>query len=1625
SPSALHVTETVEEEEDGNQIRQLKYQLSLVQADKDVMAQKHMEELNAVVYTKDQEIENLNGITEGWAERDMYFEGVTKKLLGFLDSVVQQQEKEEMGECSLVERLDKTTCLMIGKYNRLQSEVGQLKQFVNDVGPEILIPEDAEFGSILDVACRVLVEHKTVEYNFIEKINQAEDENKKLLEELDNVRKMIDVSDGEVRKVKMELEQEKNKSATTKEKLGMAVTKGKALIQQRDLLKQSLIEKTTELEKCLLELQEKSNALEFAEMRNIELADSRSYAASLQESLSERDMAVAKIEDILSRTDIPDGVQSMDIIDCVKWLADQKVELQSVSMEYEKVKSILSSLDLPEEVASSKLEFQISWLGESLSVAKDTIVKLQVELISTKVVSASIESATVEAFDEIDHLKTSLLAQRKEKDSLQMMLGDLSSKFEANVEMEFKARYEKDKMLEMFLEACGVEDHGGVPEAYSDMRTVLEKCVGRMREEITNSCFESTYAGKELLERTQTLLYVRDQEVTLCKDILEEEMLKRSEATNIANEFERVSMEIMALKEEKDSLQKDLERSDDKSALLREKLTMAVKKGKGLVQEREGLKQSLDEKDGEIQTFKLELEQQGTMVSEYRDQINKLSSDLEHIPKLESDILTLKDKTNHLEKYLLESNSMLESVVDSMESVVLPVDNAFEDPVAKVRWLAECCKEYHSGKFDAEQELQEVKKEAGSLSGELVEARATISSLGDALTEAEKNYVLLAEEKKALETGKTHVERELENAKGEASSQGSKFAEVCSTIKSLEDALSRAKENISLLELELTSACVDKTCVEKELDKAKEGADYQASKLAEAYATMKSLEEGSSLLEESLSVLTGEKTAAQAGIAALENELEKVKGEADSHASKLADVYATVKSLEDALSTAENNISVLTAANENAEMEIQTLNSRLNASMEELAGTHGSVETQSAQLFSHLNQLKEIMNDNSLLLSFTQGFNKKVESLRDMNLLLESVRVHFPEQGSEQLQMTASTEKDPYLAKSFSSYIDEFPNGTVDNIEPNATDINDILTKTVEGFKKRNQLIEDKWHSFSSSIDELIAILLRELQATKDNVIDMLNPMEVLKLEFKNLEAYKQATEGTVSTLKNDIMMLLSVWADSTDYLGFQMDNSLVNLSSNLEQETLNRSLYRGTRKASGDAMEQQLERPGGDGNGKEAESFLTAAREVRSQIKYLENVNHLTLTAIKELQGKLQEAQVASENSMIERDLNQNKVSMLERDLQALKDLCSGLETKLKDYEAKEDMLNQKDADFSLMYHSLAMKERGTEGYLLPEGQAKRLFGKIDQIKPSLDESDLDKSVIQYSAPVKKFFVILDYVTTLQHDLKSLSHDKEDLQSSLWLPVHEVEYLKKEISSLLSISQDLEKTNYDLAELTIELEKLIQKFGGNVIIRDNKFGVKGLLSVLENLVVGSILECETSKSKAQESVTKLHDNQKVLDELSEKVKLLEDSSHNRPTLPDAVQERRILEPSFPSGSEISEIGDEDLLGKNSVSPVQSAAHAAVVRTMRKGSSDHHIALTIDSESDRLVNHQETDEDKGHAFKSLNTSGLVPKQGKQIADRIDGIWVSGGRVLMSQPRARIGLMAYCILLHLWILGIIL
>jgi chromosome segregation ATPase len=962
----------------------------------------------------------------------------------------------------------------------------------------------------------------------IDRVGQLEDENRKLVEQIEKDKEMVGRVNAKLANTKMEHEQEKVRCANTKEKLTMAVTKGKALVQHRDSLKQSLAEKTSELEKCLSELREKSSALEAAELGKGELVRSENLVAYLQETLLQRDSILEMVEEILSQTGVPEELQSMDIIERFRWLVEERNVLKGVSLEFQNLKDAFSSIDLPETVSSSDLEARVGWLKESFYRAKYEINTLQDEIAKSREaahkeidrLSASLSAALqekdylqtelsdmmskYEKIVEEEHqvlleknsLSASLSAELEEKDSLRTELSDLMSKYEKIVEKELQVSLEKDQIVSMLLEVSGIEmGNDGVYQSSSDYSAIIQRCFEKIKEQSSASS-DSSHVNEELFERVLSHLYVRDQELMLCDTLLEEEMMLRSEVDKLSNELKLVYEELVALKEEQGSLQKDLGKSEEKSTLLREKLSMAVKKGKGLVQDRENLKNLLEEKNSEIEKFKLELQQQESAVADCRDQINRLSTDVERIPELEADLVAMKDQRDQLEQFLLERNKSLQRVVESIEGIVLPVESVFEDPVGKVNWLSGYVNECLDAKTCAEQELGKVKENASTLASKLAEAQAavrsledalsdaennisrlaeekreievgktndeqdlkkaieeaqatvrsledalsvavnnisrlaeekreievgktndeqdlkkaieqaqaTVRSLEDALSVAENNISRLAEEKREIEVGKTNVEQELQKAIEEACSQTSKFVEACAATKSLEEALSLAENNVSVLFKEREEAQVSRADAEMELEKVKEEVAIQTSKLTEAYKTIKSLEDSLSQVETNVALLTEQNNGLQVGRTNLENELKKLREEAGSQADKLVDAYATIKSLEDTLLRAENDISVLEGAKKNAEEEVLSLNSKLSAALEELAGTSGSLESRSVELAGHYNDLQVIMKDDTLLSKAKECFEKKFESLKNMDLILKNIRDRFVDMDLEELQ---------------------------------------------------------------------------------------------------------------------------------------------------------------------------------------------------------------------------------------------------------------------------------------------------------------------------------------------------------------------------------------------------------------------------------------------------------------------------------------------------------------------------------------------------------------------------------------------------------------------------------------------
>lgn len=1014
----------------------------------------------------------------GKVQMEQNIEVMADRMLGSLGMVINQEELLDYSVMGKIAHVERNTSLLVEQYRWFLYEVDQLRQCLLEGGFNVGLQEEFGYGSVFSVARDELLELKKREEEVLEKISHLEDMNGKLIGELEKEKAMVETTNSEIEKVKVELDQEKNRCANTKEKLSMAVTKGKALVQQRDSLRQSLAEKTSELEKCLIELQEKSSVAETADLCKVELARSEHLVASLQETLSNRNVLLERCEEVFSEANVPEELQSMDISERLKWLVNLVASLQetlseknaifenfeaifsqtsvfkeieSMDMmerlkwllnlvaslqemlsqrnrildsleenlsqvnapvevnsmetlekfkwiveernalkdnlvEFHKFKDALSLVDLPETASPSDLETRIGWLKESINQAKGEINMLQDEIVRTK------EAAN----NEIDRLTAALLAESQAKEYIKMEMDALACKLEGVAKEAHQASSEKDQMVKLLLEGSGIT------ESYSDVAELIERCFGKLKEQSVAS-FGISPADAEVFERIQNLLYVRDQELTLSEKLLEEDMLVRSEVSNLSNELRVASAELAALKEEKNSLQKDLQRSEEKSTLLREKLSLAVKKGKGLVQDRENLKLSLDEKNSEIEKLKIELHKQESMVSGYRDQINRLSTDLEQIPKLEAELIDIKNQRDQLEQFLLESNNMLQRVIESVDQIVLPVNSVFKEPVEKVNWLAGYMNECQKSKSQAEEELDIVKENSTILASKLVDAQQTIKSLEDALSIADSRITQLKEEQREIEAAKESAEQDLQKSKDEAHAQTNKLAEACASRQSLEDALSLAENNISLVIKEREEAQLSKAATETELERVREEVAVQTGKLTEAYKTIKSLEDALSVAEANMSSLTEQNNNLQVGGTNLEYELKELKEKAESQASKLADASTTMRYLEDALSKADNDISVLKGEKRIAEQEISTLDSKLKACMDELAITSGSLENRSAELIHHFSDLQMHMRNESLLPIVRQHFEKEFENLRNMDIILRDIKKHLVNTGSELL----------------------------------------------------------------------------------------------------------------------------------------------------------------------------------------------------------------------------------------------------------------------------------------------------------------------------------------------------------------------------------------------------------------------------------------------------------------------------------------------------------------------------------------------------------------------------------------------------------------------------------------------
>ena len=177
-------------------------------------------------------------------------------------------------------------------------------------------------------------------------------------------------------------------------------------------------------------------------------------------------------------------------------------------------------------------------------------------------------------------------------------------------------------------------------------------------------------------------------------------------------------------------------------------------------------------------------------------------------------------------------------------------------------------------------------------------------------------------------------------------------------------------------------------------------------------------------------------------------------------------------------------------------------------------------------------------------------------------------------------------------------------------------------------------------------------------------------------------------------------------------------------------------------------------------------------------------------------------------------------------------------------------------------------------------------------------------------SANVRKLFYIIDSFSDYMEQASLLSHQNGELHSTIDKQILDIEQLKRQVEEYVANEKNFEKLD-KLLELESGLQLIAKKLGAGDVMNDSKVnGVLWLLPLLEKLVAAVMHESESLKLKNEDLGAKLLGAQKAVDDLSTKVKLLEDIDKSRANLPEIDQERGTSAASLSTQTEISEMQD-------------------------------------------------------------------------------------------------------------------
>ncbi|XP_058002136.1 trans-Golgi network-localized SYP41-interacting protein 1-like isoform X2 [Hevea brasiliensis] len=553
----------------------------------------------------------------------------------------------------------------------------------------------------------------------------------------------------------------------------------------------------------------------------------------LEQSLMERNQLVQRWEELLDRINMPAHLQSMEPEDRIQWLGNALCEA------YNDRNSLLQNID--------KLQNYCGSLTADLEQSQERISCLNVELEETQRRLSTCQMDIQEVIRERDNLFERLEIQSFDHEKLSakaVQLGLDNEKLQTEVtalqEKLLQKLGNEEHIQQMNGEICRLQDlvcdalkdpgakdliSGGnsieclegllrkLIENYAPlslMKPVLKDAVEEQhaKEADTNLGEERIRDILDNLESDVALLK-RDAEdstepnVGVLKKELEEKLselvLVKEERDRYVEKQQSLICEIEALERQKMELQELLSQEEQKSTSVRDKLNVAVRKGKSLIQQRDSLKQSIKEMSTELEHLKSEIKHRENSLAEYELKMRDLTTFSDKVEALESESLFLRNRLAESERILQEKEHNLTMVLNTLGDIDLSGEIYNSDPIKKLEQVVNFCRDLHAAVASSEEESRKSRRAAELLLAELNEVQDRNDSLQEELAKVSIELAQLSNDREVAEVAKYEALSRLEKLSLDHIEEKKKQYSGLALLKSAADQLRKSFSDINNL----------------------------------------------------------------------------------------------------------------------------------------------------------------------------------------------------------------------------------------------------------------------------------------------------------------------------------------------------------------------------------------------------------------------------------------------------------------------------------------------------------------------------------------------------------------------------------------------------------------------------------------------------------------------------------------------------------------------------------------------------------------------------------------------------------------------------------------------------------